>query len=165
MSSTIKKSATTTNTKPKDKIKNMQTIMPQGQEKKKVGGRPPKKLVPANNLALKEFLSIFGLSNWDDKKNWTQDILSTSQALKKYFAMRNKLLLLSLPMNNVRKLKLSDQDNFKVKDLITLLNQIGKLYGYVVVSYTKDIKPTKANSLDKKLSYQVYHLAKIPTKP
>lgn len=146
-------------------IKVAQSIVPKPTvDVKKIGGRPKKILVTYNNPVLKEFLQIFGLTSWDDKKNWTQDILSSTNSLKKYFAMRNKLLLLSLPMNNVRKLKLSDQDNFKIKDLITLLNQLGKLYGYVVVSYTKDIKPTKANSLEKKLSYQVYHLSKIPTK-
>lgn len=142
----------------------IKSIVSQQTAGKKLGGRPKKILVISSNPSLKEFLQIFGLSGWDDKKSWTQEILGTSNAVKKYFNMRNKLLLLSLPMNNVRKLKLSDQDTFKIKDLITLLNQLGKLYGYVVVSYTKDIKPTKANSLEKKLSYQVYHLSKIPTK-
>ena len=69
---------------------------------------------------------------------------------------------LSYTLNDIRKIKVEDPAKFQVKDLITLLNQFAKLYGYCVTSYTRDIKPTKTNGLTRKMCYQVYGLTKIP---
>ncbi len=130
---------------------------------KKLGGRPRKNVSNVQNPTYIEFLSLFGLKNWDDKLTWTQQDLIDNNAISKYFLMRPKLLKLSYPLNDIRKIKMEDSTQFQTKDLITLLNQFARLYGYCVTSYTRDIKPTKTNGLTKKMCYQVYALTKMPT--
>ena len=131
------------------------------QSNKSKGGRPKKKISNPNDPIYKQFLSLFGLNYWDDTKTWTQEELIVNGALKNYFQMRDLMLTLCYPMNYIRKIKVKNPDQFTAKDLITLLNQFGKLYGYCVISYTKEIKPNKTNGLTKKKCYQVYSLSKI----
>lgn len=127
-----------------------------------ITGRPRKRLVNPDDPILINFLELFGLKSWDDHKTWTQQDLIDNSSVQKYFSSRNQLLHLSFPLNDVRKIKIDSPQNFKEKDLITLLGQIAKFYGYMLISYTKDIKPTKTNGLAKKKCYQVYGLTKLP---
>lgn len=133
--------------------------------RKGVGGRPKKVLSSPHDPAYKDFLELFGLKSWDDTKSWTQKDLVDSNAIQKYFLIRPKLLKLSYPLNDIRKIKVEDATQLTAKDLITMLNQFGRLYGYTLSSYTKDIKPSKTNGLEKKKCYQVYSLVKIPDAP
>lgn len=135
----------------------------QPKSRKGIGGRPRKMITSPNDPIYKQFLSIFGLSSWEDTKTWTQQDLIENNAIQRYFAIRDELLTLSYPLNEIRKIKIEDPAQVSVKDLITMLNQFGKLYGYCVTSYTKDIKPNKTNGLEKKRCYQVYSLSKFNT--
>ena len=131
--------------------------------RKGIGGRPRKIIESPHHPVFGEFLLLFGLSGWDDgNTTWTQKQLSDNGAITKYFSLRPKILAISYPKNEIRKIKLDKQSTFKPKDLITLLNQFARLYGYCVTSYTKDIKPTKTNGLTKKHCFQVYSLTKMP---
>ncbi len=130
--------------------------------RKGIGGRPRKVVSSPHDPIFKDFLAIFGLSSWDDNKTWTQQDLVDNGALSHYFSVRPKLLKLSYPLNDIRKIKSDDPTQFQIKDLITLLNQFARLYGYCVTSYTRDIKPTKTNGLTRKRCYQVYGLIKMP---
>ena len=124
------------------------------------GGRPKKKISDPNDPIYKEFLGLFGLSGWDDKKTWTRQDLVDNNSVDKYFNIRSKILELSYPLNIIRKIKVDSKLEFHPKDLVTLLNQFAHLYGYSVTSYTRDIKPTKYNGLSKKQCYQVYGLTR-----
>ena len=136
------------------------TLVPKS--RKGVGGRPRKVMSSPHDPVYVEFLGLFGLKNWDDTRTWTQQDLIDNGAVQKYFALRPKLLKLSYPMNDIRKIKVEDQTAFTPKDLVTMLGQFARLYGYNLSSYTKDIKPSKSNGLEKKRCYQVYSLTKMP---
>lgn len=125
------------------------------------GGRPRKTISNKDDETFKEFLALFNLKDWTDTQSWTRTQLIDNGSIKKYFELRPKLLKLSFPLNEVRKIKIVEQDKFTVKDLITLLNQFGKLFGYHVNSYTKDVKPTKYNGMYRKQCHQVYTLGEM----
>jgi hypothetical protein len=130
----------------------------QNKLRKGVGGRPKKLLSDPTLPIFQNFLGLYGLNSWDDQTTWTHQFLKDNDSVTKYFLLRPKLLELSYPLNEVRKLKESDSQKFNQKDLITVLNQFAKLYGYSVVSYTKETKPTKTNGLLKKKCHQIYRL-------
>jgi hypothetical protein len=126
-----------------------------------MSGRPKKGLSSKDEPIFLEFLGLFGLENWDDRAHfWTQDDLINGETIKDYVELRPHLMKLSYPKNAVRKIQ---DENFNVKDLITLLGQFAKLYGYKIVSYTKEIKPCRKNGLTKKKCYQVYNLQPLPS--
>ena len=121
-------------------------------------GRPRKLFTHPHDPIYLKFLSIFGLTSWDDTHTWTQRDLLDNDAIASYFALRPKLLMLSYPRTMVRKISLNQSATFSVKDLITVLSQLARVYGYTVASYTREIKATKINGLDKKICFQVYEL-------
>lgn len=128
--------------------------------RKGIGGRPRKAISNQSSPALLKFLNLFGLQSWDDTKSWTQKDIEDSDTINEYFKIRSELLQLSYPKNDIRKIKISDPDKLKPKDLITLLGQFARLYGYRVISYTKDVKPSKTNGLTKKRCFQIYSLTR-----
>ena len=107
-------------------------------------------------------MKLFGLNSRDDESTWSQQDLLDNDIINKYFQLRPRLLKLSYPLNDVRKIKIDNIEKFKPKDLITLLSQFARLYDYCVTSYTRDIKPNKNNNLRNKKSYQVYSIIKLP---
>src|SRR5438132_161567 len=82
---------------------------------RKTGGRPKKALSDPYDPVYKDFLAIFGLDSWDDNKTWTQEDLINNNAILNYFSVRPKLLKLSYPLNDVRKIKVSQPTEFQIK--------------------------------------------------
>ena len=127
----------------------------------KMGGRPRKVISSPHDPVYREFLGLFGLSSWDDTTSWTQNNLIEKNSVHSYFELRPQLLALSFPRNDIRKIRIEDINMFGTKDLITVLSQFARLYGYCITSYTKDIKPNKTNGLIRKKCEQVYNLSKM----
>ncbi len=129
------------------------------------GGRPKKLMTPRHHPTYLKFLALFGLSGWDDKQEWTLAHISNTKAVDKYFEMKDELLSLSFPRQAVKKLGIITRLAFIDRDLITMLSQFGRLFGYVVRSQNKCIKPSARNLIKKPINYQIYHLGKDTTKP
>jgi hypothetical protein len=126
----------------------------------KTGGRPKKLMTPHNHPTYLQFLALFGLSGWDDKREWTIAHIDKTKAIDKYFKMKADLLSLTFPRSAAKKLEIQNRPAFISKDLITLLSQFGRLFGYTVKSQNKCIKPSSKNNLRKPINYQIYHLTK-----
>lgn len=93
--------------------------------------KPQKELV-------EKVLNIFGLSNFDDTKNFTKKDLENIDTLNNILSIKDLLEEYYLPCK--KKVYL---DNLTLKKCITILRQLVKLYDYTLKSNEKYIKGEK----------------------
>ena len=93
--------------------------------------KPQKELV-------EKVLNIFGLSSFDDSKNFTKKDLENIDTLNNILSIRDLLEEYYLPCK--KKVYL---DNLTLKKCITILRQLVKLYDYILKSNEKYIKGEK----------------------
>tara|TARA_B100001123_G_scaffold254435_1_gene283851 strand:+ start:84 stop:491 length:408 start_codon:yes stop_codon:yes gene_type:complete len=99
--------------------------------------------IPPRDLALK-ILKSFGLNSFDDTRSFSRKDLEVLKCLEAINAIKEELQIYYLPCKS--RTYLNDLDT---KNVITILRQLVRLYGYSVISREKYIRG------DKFMIYQV----------
>lgn len=112
---------------------------------------------PADSTYMTSFLQLFGLSHWQDYgKVWTLTDITPEKIQSYVQTIRPNLINSNIPTQRAQKMVV---DDVQPRDLLTLLKQLGRIYGVKMVS---KCRMTHDPVTDKYKSHQEYRFVPLP---